>query len=99
MVDIEEARDKISYGRERRRVMDVADLRNTAYHEAGHAVVQALIDDGALPLSADLNNATKEFKLNWYMFDSARRSRVRKNIFDPCSAIGRYAFRCSSSDS
>jgi cell division protease FtsH len=50
MVDIEEARDKISYGRERRRVMDVADLRNTAYHEAGHAVVQALIDDGALPL-------------------------------------------------
>jgi cell division protease FtsH len=50
MVDIEEARDKISYGRERRRVMDAADLRNTAYHEAGHAVVQALIDDGALPL-------------------------------------------------
>ena len=50
MVDIEEARDKIAYGRERRRVMDAADLRNTAYHEAGHAVVQALIDDGALPL-------------------------------------------------
>jgi cell division protease FtsH len=50
MADIEEARDKISYGRERRRVMDAADLRNTAYHEAGHAVVQALIDDGALPL-------------------------------------------------
>ena len=50
MVDIEEARDKISYGRERRRVMDAVDLRNTAYHEAGHAVVQALIDDGALPL-------------------------------------------------
>jgi cell division protease FtsH len=50
MVDIEEARDKISYGRERRRVMDAVDLRNTSYHEAGHAVVQALIDDGALPL-------------------------------------------------
>ena len=50
MADIEEARDKIAYGRERRRVMDAADLRNTAYHEAGHAVVQALIDDGALPL-------------------------------------------------
>lgn len=50
MVDIEEARDKISYGRERKKVMDEADLKNTAYHEAGHAVVQALIDDGALPL-------------------------------------------------
>jgi len=50
MIDVEEARDKIAYGRERKRVMDPADLRNTAYHEAGHAVVQALIDDGALPL-------------------------------------------------
>ena len=50
MVDIEEARDKIAYGRERKKVMDEADLKNTAYHEAGHAVVQALIDDGALPL-------------------------------------------------
>jgi cell division protease FtsH len=30
--------------------MDESDLKNTAYHEAGHAVVQALIDDGALPL-------------------------------------------------
>jgi len=50
MSDIEEARDKIAYGRERKKVMDAADLRNTAYHEAGHAVVQALIDDGALPL-------------------------------------------------
>jgi cell division protease FtsH len=50
MIDVEEARDKIAYGRERKKVMDPADLRNTAYHEAGHAVVQALIDDGALPL-------------------------------------------------
>jgi len=50
MSDIEEARDKISYGRERKKVMDESDLKNTAYHEAGHAVVQALIDDGTLPL-------------------------------------------------
>jgi len=50
MSDIEEARDKIAYGRERKKVMDESDLKNTAYHEAGHAVVQALIDDGALPL-------------------------------------------------
>ena len=50
MSDIEEARDKIAYGRERKKVMDESDLKNTAYHEAGHAVVQVLIDDGALPL-------------------------------------------------
>jgi cell division protease FtsH len=30
--------------------MDDEDKRMTAYHEAGHALVQALIDDGHLPL-------------------------------------------------
>lgn len=47
---IEEARDKISYGRERRRVMDEKDRATTAYHEAGHALVQVLVDDGSMPL-------------------------------------------------
>ncbi|MGI9109072.1 MAG: ATP-dependent metallopeptidase FtsH/Yme1/Tma family protein, partial [Opitutales bacterium] len=50
MSDIEEARDKIAYGRERKKVMDEEDRRSTAYHEAGHALVQSLIDDGSLPL-------------------------------------------------
>ena len=50
MADIEEARDKIAFGRERKKVMDEEDRRSTAYHEAGHALVQALIDDGSLPL-------------------------------------------------
>jgi len=48
--DIEEARDKIAYGRERRRLMDDEDKRMTAFHEAGHALVQAIIDDGHMPL-------------------------------------------------
>ena len=50
MSDIEEARDKIAYGRERKKLMDEEDRRSTAYHEAGHALVQSLIDDGSLPL-------------------------------------------------
>jgi len=50
MSDIEEARDKIAYGRERRRAMDEEDRRSTAYHEAGHAIVQAVVDDGVLPI-------------------------------------------------
>lgn len=50
MVSIEEARDKISYGRERRRVMDEKDRATTAYHEAGHALVQTVVDDGTMPL-------------------------------------------------
>jgi len=50
MVDFEEARDKIAYGRERRRLMDEEDRKITAYHEAGHALVQAVVDDDYLPV-------------------------------------------------
>ena len=46
--DIDEARDKISFGRERRKLMDDEDRKITAYHEAGHALVQAVVDDGHL---------------------------------------------------
>jgi len=50
MNDIDEARDKISFGRERRKLMDDEDRKIVAYHEAGHAIVQAVIDDGKMPL-------------------------------------------------
>lgn len=48
--DIEEARDKIFFGKERKKLMDESELRLTAYHEAGHALIQAFIDDGKFPL-------------------------------------------------
>jgi cell division protease FtsH len=48
--DLDEARDKVAFGRERRRLMDDEDKKITAYHEAGHALLQALIDDGQLPI-------------------------------------------------
>jgi len=48
--DIGEARDKVFFGRERRKLMDDDEKRLTAYHEAGHALVQAVIDDGKLPV-------------------------------------------------
>ncbi len=50
MTDIDEAREKISYGRERRKLMDADDKKIVAYHEAGHAIVQAVTDDGKHPL-------------------------------------------------
>ena len=49
-IDIEEAHDKIRFGRERRKLMDDEDKRQTAYHEAGHALIQALIADKHMPL-------------------------------------------------
>jgi cell division protease FtsH len=40
MEELEEARDKVRWGRERRsRAMDERDKKITAYHEAGHALV------------------------------------------------------------
>lgn len=50
MPELEESRDKISFGSERRRQVDEEDRKMTAYHEAGHAIVQVLVDDGHLPL-------------------------------------------------
>ncbi len=48
--DLEEARDKVRWGRERRsRVMDEHDKKVTAYHEAGHALCIHLLE-GTEPL-------------------------------------------------
>ena len=48
--DLEEARDKVRWGRERRsRVLDEKEKRMTACHEAGHAIALALTE-GTEPL-------------------------------------------------
>ena len=46
MDDLEEARDKVRYGRQKRsRKLELEDRRITAYHEAGHAVVAASLPE------------------------------------------------------
>jgi cell division protease FtsH len=50
MNDIEDAREKVQFGRERRRIMDDEDKKILAYHEGGHALVGAVLDDGDLPV-------------------------------------------------
>ena len=49
--DLEEARDKVRWGRARKsRVIDEKEKVATAYHEAGHAVVQFLLRPDADPI-------------------------------------------------
>ena len=45
MIDVDDAREKVQFGRERRRLMDDEEKKLTAYHEAGHALIQALEKD------------------------------------------------------
>ena len=46
MADLEEARDKVRWGRAKKsRSADESDRRLTAYHEAGHALVQSMLKD------------------------------------------------------
>lgn len=46
MSDLEEARDKVRWGRAKRsRVVDAKERQITAYHEAGHTLVQCLSKD------------------------------------------------------
>jgi len=46
MADLEEARDKVRWGRAKKsRVMDRKEREITAYHEAGHTLVQSLLED------------------------------------------------------
>ena len=46
LCDLEEARDKVRFGRERKsRIMDDNEKELTAYHEAGHAIVLAVLEE------------------------------------------------------
>jgi cell division protease FtsH len=50
MSDLDEARDKINWGRETRRAMTDHDKRIIAYHEAGHALMQVISGEDAVRL-------------------------------------------------
>jgi len=46
LADLEEARDKVRWGRARKsRVLDKKEKEITAFHEAGHTLVQSLLED------------------------------------------------------
>jgi cell division protease FtsH len=48
--DIDDARNKILFGLERRKGMDAEDKKIVAYHEAGHALVSTVMKDETMPV-------------------------------------------------
>ncbi len=55
MTDLDEARDKVAWGREKRsRVMDEAERWITAYHEAGHALLGYLLPECDKPTKVSI---------------------------------------------
>lgn len=50
MHDIENARDKIFYGKERRKLMDDEQKKLIAYHESGHTLVSCKINSKDMPV-------------------------------------------------
>ncbi len=90
MDDIDEARDKVFFGRERRKLMDEGEKRLTAYHEAGHALIQAVIDDGRLPVHK-VTIIPRGQSLGSTMFVPSRdiRTESKKSLLNHiCTSLG-----------
>ena len=90
MEDIDEARDKVFFGRERRKLMDSDEKKLTAYHEAGHALIQAVIDDGRLPIHK-VTIIPRGQSLGSTMFVPSRdiRTESKKSLLNHiCTSLG-----------
>ena len=90
MADIDEARDKVFFGRERRKLMDDGVKKLTAYHEAGHALIQAVIDDGRLPVHK-VTIIPRGQSLGSTMFVPSRdiRTESKKSLLNHiCTSLG-----------
>ena len=88
--DMDEARDKIAFGRERRKLMDEEDRRMTAFHEAGHALVQAVLGDKKMALHK-VTIIPRGRALGMTMFTPTKDilGRSKKELLDEiCMAMG-----------
>ena len=92
--DLEEARDKIRWGREKHsKVMDEEEKRVTAYHEGGHALVTRLLPDAEplhkvtiIPRGPSLGSTMSLPKKDRYTLTRRRALAMVKVLF-----AGRYA--------
>ena len=81
--DLEEARDKVCFGRERRsRKIPERDRRLTAWHEAGHAIVNLFLEN-SIPLhKVTIIPRGQALGLTMMMENEDRYSRSRMEMLD-----------------
>ncbi len=90
MHDLEEARDKIRWGRQKKsQKMLEKELRATAYHEAGHALVAAVIDECDPVHKVTIIPRGRALGLTMSLPDQDRYSLDRKQLLGRiCMAYG-----------
>lgn len=84
----EEARDKVLMGPERRsKAMSEKEIRNTAYHEAGHALCSLLVENGGTIHKATIIPRGRALGMVSYL--EKEEERVREEWVDEiCSTLG-----------
>lgn len=81
MIDFEQAKDKVYMGSERRSmVMTDEDKRDTAYHEAGHAVVAATIPNADPVHKVTIIPRGRALGVTWQLPERDRYSATREHM-------------------
>ncbi len=90
MQEFEQAKDKIMMGAERKSmVMSEAEKRNTAYHEAGHAIVGRLVPDHDPVYKVSIIPRGRALGVTMFLPEEDRYSRSKRAIESMiCSLFG-----------
>lgn len=94
MAELDSAKDKIMMGAERRSmVMDEAEKRLTAYHEAGHAIVGLLVPEHDPVYKVTIIPRGRALGVTMFLPDQDRYSHSRRRLESQLSALygGRIA--------
>lgn len=92
--ELEEARDKVRWGRERRSLaMTEEEKRNTAYHEAGHALLNVLLEHTDPLHKVSIIPRGPALGVTMYLPEKDRYSMYQKQLLDLICVImgGRVA--------
>jgi cell division protease FtsH len=90
MEEFEQAKDKIMMGAERKSmVMSEDEKRNTAYHEAGHAIVGRLVPEHDPVYKVSIIPRGRALGVTMFLPEEDRYSRSRRGILSQvCSLFG-----------